>query len=171
MYEAALWCMRRIGVRLAFLFIGGLARSELDIERTKGPLGACVLLSPAGQVKSRITPQLHRAGHQAGAIKPVRRAGWEWAASPLQQQRAAWAECTCAGAHMSIFLSFSIARASSILPLSRSATSRSASKCNTGSREADAPSLAFTPHSVHRAEHFHAVRLGAVLWSVHVAVD
>ena len=30
------------------------------------------------QVKSRISPQIHRAGRQAGAIKPVRRAGWEW---------------------------------------------------------------------------------------------
>ena len=33
------------------------------------------------QVKSRSPSQIHRAGRQAGAIKQVRRAGWEWAAS------------------------------------------------------------------------------------------
>ena len=31
--------------------------------------------------------------------------------------------------------------------------------------------LIFTLHSVHRAEHFHVVRLGAVLLSLHVAVE
>ena len=51
------------------------------------------------QAKSRISPQIHRAGRQAGAINSVRRAGWVWAASLLQQQRAAQAECTCAGAY------------------------------------------------------------------------
>ena len=35
---------------------------------------------PALFKKSGITPEIHRAGHQAGAIKPVRRAGWEWGA-------------------------------------------------------------------------------------------
>ena len=40
-----------------------------------------IALMKGPEVKSRITPQIHRAGRQAGAIKPVRRAGWEWAAS------------------------------------------------------------------------------------------
>ena len=115
--------------------------------------------------KSGITPQIYRVGCQAGAIKPVRRAGWEWAAGLLQQHRVAWAECTCAGARIRISLSFSVARVSLILPPSRSAMRRSASKCNAG-----ALSLIFTPHSVHRAEHLHVVRLMAVLLSHHVAV-
>ena len=54
---------------------------------------------------------------QAGATKPVSRAGWEWYESSLEQQRAAWTECTCAGARISIFLSFSVARVSPTLPL------------------------------------------------------
>ena len=35
------------------------------------------------RLKSRITPQIHiqGAGRQGGAIKPVRRADWEWAVS------------------------------------------------------------------------------------------
>ena len=91
---------------------------------------------PNPQAKSGITPQVHRAGRQAGAVKSVRRAGWEWPEGLLLQQRDAWAECTCAGARISIFLSSSFARArvSSILSPSCSATSRCASKCNTGSR-------------------------------------
>ena len=60
------------------------------------------------QIKSRITPQIHRAGRQAGAIKPVRRSGWEWAASLLQLYGAAWTECTCAGARIRISLSRSL---------------------------------------------------------------
>ena len=48
-----------------------------------------------------------------------------------QQQGAAWAECTCPGVRISSFLSFSFARVSSVLPPSRSATRRRASKCNT----------------------------------------
>ena len=75
-------------------------------------------------IKSRFTPQLHRAGRQAGTIKPVRGSGWEWAGSLLQQQRAAWAGCTCAGARMGTFLSFSVARVSPILSPPRSAASR-----------------------------------------------
>ena len=37
---------------------------------------------------------------QAEAMRPVRRVGWVWAEScaPAQQKKAAWAECTCAGA-------------------------------------------------------------------------
>ena len=33
------------------------------------------------KVKSGITPQIHRAGRQTGAFKPVYTPGWEWAAS------------------------------------------------------------------------------------------
>ena len=43
----------------------------------------------------------------------------------FQQQRAAWAECTCAGARMSIHILFSVEGGSSVLPPSRSATRRS----------------------------------------------
>ena len=35
---------------------------------------------PPSQGKLRITPQIQGAGRQAGAIKSVRRSGWEWAA-------------------------------------------------------------------------------------------
>ena len=130
-----------------------MAHARLDSSFCQGPFGMCNLpvfvktlvwrspkarrvfldgLSKKRASKSRITPQIHRAGRKAGVIKPVHRAGWEWAASLPQQQRAAWAECTCASAHVSIFLSFSIAGVSSILSPSRSAMSRSASKWNTG---------------------------------------
>ena len=76
------------------------------------------------QVKSRINPQIHRAGRQAGAIiRPssqfeeqkleldqfAERAG-SGLLAVLQQQIAAWAECMCAGARISISLSFSVAR-------------------------------------------------------------
>jgi hypothetical protein len=105
------------------------------------------------------------------AIKPVRRAGWEWAESFPQQQRAAWAECTCAGARISISLSFSDARDSSILPPLRSATRRSAWKYNAGSQYAGALSLIFTLHSVYLVEHYQVVRLEAVLLCLHVAVE
>ena len=50
------------------------------------------------QVKSRITLQDTRSRHQAGAMRPVRRAGWVWAASCAPAAKAAWAECSCAGA-------------------------------------------------------------------------
>jgi hypothetical protein len=80
--------------------------------------------------KSRITPQVHRAGRETGAIKPVRvRAG---SGLNAVQQGAVWAGYTCADAHMGICFSFSVARVSLILPPSRSATRRGASKCNTG---------------------------------------
>ena len=66
---------------------------------------------------------------------------------------------------MGLFLSFSVFydEVSSILYPSRSATSRSESKCNTG--------RVLTPHSVHRAKYFYVVRLGAMLLSPHVAVE
>ena len=38
--------------------------------------GGYILYTP----KPKIAPQIQRAGRQAGAIKQVRRAGWEWAA-------------------------------------------------------------------------------------------
>ena len=63
----------------------------------QGLFGAAVPYAvKSSQVKNY--SQIHRAGRQAGAIKPVRRAGWEWAESLPQQQRAARAGCTCAGA-------------------------------------------------------------------------
>ena len=65
---------------------------------------------------------------------------------------------------------FSVAKVSSVLSPSRSATRRSASKCNKFYRQVGALSLISTPHLVHRVEHFHAVRLGAVLSSLHVAL-
>ena len=40
----------------------------------------------------------------------------------------------------------------------------------TGPRKAGALPNIFTLHTAHRAEHFHAVRLGAVLLSLHVVV-
>ena len=43
------------------------------------------LKAELSQVNS--APEMHGAGRQAGAIKPVCRAGWEWAASMLQQQK------------------------------------------------------------------------------------
>jgi hypothetical protein len=77
------------------------------------PLSTCFCVELAPQnvccfiyqlnTKSILTSQTHRAGRQAGAIKPVRRAGWEWAAGLLQQQRATRAECMCASARKSIF--------------------------------------------------------------------
>ena len=51
------------------------------------------------QVKSRITLRGTWSRRQAGAVRPVRRAFWVWAEKAvLQQQKAAWAEGTCAGA-------------------------------------------------------------------------
>ena len=76
------------------------------VARPAGQTAAVVLFhSGDAEVKkySRITPQVHRAGRQAGAIKPVRRADWEWAASLPQPQRTAWAGCTSAGARVVFF--------------------------------------------------------------------
>jgi len=113
--------------------------------------------------KSGITPQMHRAGREAEAIKPVRRASWEWAARLSQQQRAAWAGFTCAGVRisfLSFFLLFSACqRVSSILPPSRSAARLSASKCSTWPRLAGALCSIFTLHSLHRVENFHVSRI------------
>ena len=49
-----------------------------------------------------------------------------------QRIKAAWAGYTCAGARISTSISFSVASFFLILPPSRSATRRSASKCNAG---------------------------------------
>ena len=95
------------------------------------------MLKGCGQVKSRINPQAQSrtpSRDQAGTIKPVRRAGWEWAASfaPAAKSCVGWVYVRrCAHKH---FFSFYVARASSVLPPSRSTTRRDASKCNTGSR-------------------------------------
>jgi hypothetical protein len=56
---------------------------------------------PPSQVKSRITLRDTWSKRQAGAMRPVRRAGWVWAASCFPASKAARAGCRCAGAsHM-----------------------------------------------------------------------
>ena len=55
--------------------------------------------------KSRITIRFRRAGRQAGATKPVCRAGWEWAASctPAEKSCVDWLYVRrCANKHSSL---------------------------------------------------------------------
>ena len=126
---------REVEIRLFLL----TSTSVWRCGEVRGGLGAgCLPLFPGVEfslieVKSRIYPQIHAAGRQVGAIKQVRRAGWEWAASLLRQRRASRAaECTCAGARLSTFpLSLLRGLPQSCLPHApqsplRSATSRSA---------------------------------------------
>jgi hypothetical protein len=110
------------------------------------------------QVKSgNYSPKyIEQDAKQGPSSQFAERAGSGLYACPISKE-SAWAECTCAGARFSIFLSFSVARGSLILPPPRSATRRSASKYNTGPREVGALSLISTPCSVHRVEHFHVV--------------
>ena len=63
----------------------------------------------ANQVRSGITLRDTWSKRQAGAMRPVRRAGWVWAVSCAPAARAAVAGCTCAGAahkHPPLILSF-----------------------------------------------------------------
>ena len=68
---------------------------------------SCFGIGSSSQVKSRITLWETWSRRQAGAMMPVRRAGWVLAASGAPAARAAWTECTCAGAahkHFSLIL-------------------------------------------------------------------
>ena len=91
---------------------GGNARSSFGrvVLAVSVSGGISLVLSFEISQELRITPQIHREGHQAGAIKPVRRAGWVWTEAALQLQGAARARCTCAGARKTIPLSHSMLR-------------------------------------------------------------
>ena len=61
----------------------------------------------SSQVKSGIALRDTWSKRQAGAMELVRRVGWVWLKAVLQQQKAARAEFTCAGAahkHISLIL-------------------------------------------------------------------
>ena len=74
--------------------------------------GQLALSSALGQVKSskELLPKyIDQDAKQGPSNQFAERAG-SGLRAVLQQQEAAWAECTCAGARISIFLSFSVAR-------------------------------------------------------------
>jgi len=87
----------------------------------------------ANRVKKILHEHIEQDAKQELSSQFVERAGSGLQAS-FQQQGAALAECTRAGASISISLSFSVARGSLSLPPSRSATGRSALKFKTGPR-------------------------------------
>jgi len=81
--------------------LDGLAEIGLKPQRTKfealGTTKEALADKPGWLPTSSDALVEGSCGARAIAIKPVRRAGWGWAASLLQQKRAAWAGCTCAG--------------------------------------------------------------------------
>ena len=109
--------------------------------------------------KSDITSKFIEQDTKQGASSQFE----EWAGDGLQAvpqqhdlrvhvRRCAWGN----------FLSFFVARVFSILPSLRSATRRSASKCNAGSWKSGALPLIFIPDSVHGIANLHQVYVHAV---------
>ena len=102
------------------------------LEPTDQPSGR----TTKAKLKSRITLRDTWSNRQAGAMRPVRRAGSVWAASCVpaakkQRELSVRAQARLIG----ISLSFSVVGVSAFLPPPRSAMRRGAWECDTGSRK------------------------------------
>ena len=97
------------------------------------PRKASATRRPTSQ-QSRTNPQIHRAGRQSRGHQASSQSGLGVGCRFPQQLRAVWAGCTCAGARVCISPRSLLRGLPQILSSTRSAASRSASKCNTGSQ-------------------------------------